>query len=476
MLNRCVQFFYGATLFTLPMSGVGLLALFSGRDWGFGLQPAWVFLFLAIVCQTLAHFSDPGSGSRLSLPVSDFSQTRLHRWVLRGILAIVLVTLLSGWGLKLAPSGEASSETWLRFWKQVLQLVIMLAFVLWPLYWTRGPERWRFTILMLAAGAGFQVLYGLLQGVHYYLPWGILPPLEKVFTSNPAILSGSEDLYLGNTFRNIPRLRGTICEPLYLGNYLLMVMPFLIWKKREIPWGRGLVLGAGLLLLLTWSRGAWMGALWQVFLCGVALVFVSRPSGPILRLARKSRWALFLVGLVLVSGFLFSSWSVFELPRERLLQTFSQADWSNLTRVYSMQAGWRAFLLSPWVGVGWGQFAFHFPVLVDPMGLQSQFSWPVVNNFALKILAETGLLGFLTFAAISVGMMRGGFQLYRRTLSLGLFAALIAVSGVWLQLLTFSQYNLPHIWLAVGLLGAMMLEQNTNRGNESDLPKHDARP
>ena len=49
--------------------------------------------------------------------------------------------------------------------------------------------------------------------------------MERVFTSNPAILAGSEELYLDGHFRGVPRLRGTACEPLYLGNYLLLVLP-----------------------------------------------------------------------------------------------------------------------------------------------------------------------------------------------------------------------------------------------------------
>jgi hypothetical protein len=143
------------------------------------------------------------------------------------------------------------------------------------------------------------------------------------------------------------------------------------------------------------------------------------------------------------------------LPWERLQQSFSTLDWSNLTRLYSMQAAWRAFLLSPLVGIGWGQFGFHFTALVDPPGLQSMFSWPVVNNFPLAILCETGALGLGGFVWGIVCLARGvarrvGELPPARRLPVILVAA--GTIAVWGQLLTFSQYNLPHIWVALGLL------------------------
>ena len=39
----------------------------------------------------------------------------------------------------------------------------------------------------------------------------------------------------------------------------------------------------------------------------------------------------------------------------------------------------------------------------------------------------------------------------------------LACLGVWLQLLFFSQYNLPHIWVAPGLLLAALADGSDNR-------------
>lgn len=299
---------------------------------------------------------------------------------------------------------------------------------------------------------------------------GAFAALERIFTSNPTILAGSEELFLGHGFTGIPRLRGTCCEPLYLGNYLLLAVPVLLLpgaRRRHVV----LALAGGGLLLMTWSRGAWLAS---GGLMGAWLLLSHRAGWrPRAAIGAGVRRWLILVGLA--GAVLAVVWwrpDALLLPARRLAQSVNREDWSNLTRFYSMQAAWRAFLLSPLVGVGWGQYGFHFVALADPLGLQSQFNWPVVNSYPLAILCETGIIGFAVFAA---GSARLGRMVWRatktdvsgpaetlarqRTVLLG-----AAVIGIWSQLLTFSQYNLPHIWVALGLLLAALRETEAVRG------------
>ena len=406
------------------------------------------------------------SGRRLG---SDWRAAR--PWSTVGLLAAVAVAV-SSLGLLLHPPAggpDGGARLW-RFAKQFGQLLVMFAFVAWPLLWTRGRERWDWTRRMLALALLGQLLYGLAQGALFGRSSPVLAVAERVFTSNPAILSGSEELYLGHGFTGIPRLRGTCCEPLYLGNFLLLALPVLLLPgagRRH----RALAFGGALLLLLTWSRGAWLAAGGGA----VAWALLARRAGggPADRPAASARrWLApaLLAGAVL--AVLLWRPDLLALPARRLAQSVNREDWSNLTRLYSMQAAWRAFLLSPVVGVGWGQFGFHFVALVDPLGLQSQFSWPVVNSFPLEVLCETGVVGFAVFlaglallvravrrGARRVGAGAEGDEARRR---IALLAA--ATVGVWGQLLTFSQYNLPHIWIALGLLLAAVRETEGSRG------------
>jgi hypothetical protein len=369
-------------------------------------------------------------------------------------LAAIGALALSAVGLLIAPSLASPQEAWLRYAKQVVQWGVTAVFALHTAWWLRGGEhRWRAAVGALAVGLVLQLLYGAWQAWGFFRPGAAFAWTEAVATSNASILSGSEELYLGRGFVGIPRLRGTICEPLCLGNYLLAVLPW-IWAAGRPGRARVALVGGGLaLLLLTWSRGAWLSA---VLSAAVALVAAARAG----LLPPRRRWwrpALTVAALIAVAV-MATGGDGPRLVLQRLRQTFSTEDWSNLTRWYSMQAAWRCFLAAPWTGVGWGQYGFHFPLLVDPMGLQSQFAWPVANNVVLKILGETGAPGLVAFAAGVVATMRRTWRALRAGAGteaderLRVVAAVVAVVGVWSQLLTFSQDNLPHIWVALGML------------------------
>ena len=449
--QRAVTAGYGAVLVILPWIGLGTIRLLTGRDVGAGFQPAYLLLagviLLILVRERLDHLGR--ELQRLSL--------------FPGFLIACLVVLgVSGLGLVTSP---AEAPAMLRFWrfvKQYLQWLIMICFALVPLIWLRNDQRWEMARHCLALGLIFQLVYGFWQVVHFYQPLAWFAHLDGWFTSNPAILSGSRELFLGQSFVGIPRLRGTACEPLYLGNYLLLVIPCLLLPATSRRWIRWLLPAACLLLLLTWARGAYLAGLLAL---AVGLGLARRSGETIWR--RRWLWWLLMVGAVIaVLVAIVCGPGSLLLPWRRLWQSLDVQDWSNLTRFYSMQAAWRAFLLSPVWGVGWGQYAFHFPSLVNPLGLQSQFAWPVVNNYHLQVLCEAGVLGFGVHSAVAIALGRAvwratdartpagkGLQRHGR---LRVVLAAAAVVGVWSQLLTFSQYNLPHIWVAVGLLLASL--------------------
>lgn len=441
----------GATLLLLALSpwiGLGLVQALGGVDLGAGLQPAYLLLILAWSGRLLR------SGPRAL--VADLLSRHSRLWLF-GLAAL----LLSGIGVQTVVGTATAVEAWSRFARQLIQWLLMAGFALHLEAWLRDESgRTAQAIRALACGVLFQVFYGVGQAVHFYRPTAFFAALERVFTSNPAILSGSEELYLGRDFVGVPRLRGTACEPLYLGNFLLFALPWLVWRARRDGWALAAAVGGLLLLGATWSRGAWLAG------CagGVAGAAVLWTSG-----VRPSRRGLWWIagggGLALVAFLLLGGDALLQLLARRIAQSFSGEDWSNLTRVYSMQAAWRAFLAAPWTGVGWGQFAFHFPLLVDPMGLQSQFSWPVVNNYPLKVLCETGVVGFAAFVGGVVVLVRRGWLARFQPQPGRLAAATAALTGTWLQLFTFSQYNLPHIWLAVGFYAAVVAVRDGETGS-----------
>ncbi len=443
--ERLAALAVAATLVTLPWVGCGVVHLLAGIDVGTGIQPA----YLGIALLAVAASRRGGIAGVLAAQPGWW-----RRW---WVLALVAI-LVSGLGLVRCPAPAVPAAQWARFGRQVLQWLLLAAYPLLLVWWLRGERRWRLVERALLAGLAFQLLYAACQLVAFRHPFPGWTFLERIFTSNPGILCGSEELYLGRHFSGIPRLRGTACEPLYLGNYLLLLLPWSVAAAagdRRRLWAP---VGAAVLLLGTWSRGAWLAAL-PLLVAGVVLARRAglRPTTGGRRLVPAAA-ILVAGGAVAVVAGGHGDWLL--LPWRRLLQSLSREDWSNLTRLYSHQAAWRMFRHCPVWGVGWGQFGYQFPWFVDLRGLQSQFTWPVVNDYPLRILAETGLLGAGGFAAAVAATARRVWQAADRLTGAGLppvtrrrlVAATAAVCGVWAQLLTFSQVNLPHIWVALGLL------------------------
>ena len=445
-----------AFLATLPWIGLCVVSATTGRDLGAGLQLSYLLVTLAVMA---SWWGGGYNGGRIADRVPAF-------WVWALALGAILLSAVGVWR---AQGLATPLEAWGRYGRQVIQWLLMAACALHLAVWLREERRWRYALTALAVGLVFQGLYGLLQAVHFYQPGVVFAWLESVFTSNPSILSGSEELYLGRDFVGITRVRGTACEPLYLGNYILVVLPWMLIlaaRRRRLIW---LPMIAVFLLAATWSRGAWLAVAPGVLVALVALWRLGR-----LRLGRILARALPVVVILAVAAHFLTDGRLLGLMMQRVEQTFSTEDWSNLTRWYSMQAAWRGFLLQPVFGLGWGQYGYHFAGLVDPMGLQSQFAWPVVNNYPLGVLCETGVIGFAALVAsvwaIAQRVWLALATLRTRTLGeseppLRLIAAAASVAAVWSQLLTFSQYNLPHIWVALGLLLAVLAE--TSSGEEA---------
>ena len=440
-----------ATLVALPLVGCGVVRALTGRDIGTGVQVAYLGLALGLA---LAWRAD---GLRAVWTASP-------RWWRRWWVLAAAALSLSALGLVTDPAPAPPALRWARFGRQLLQWILLAGFPFLAAWWLAGrPQRWRRLEKALLAGLLLQAAYGLGQWLAFghAVPWW--ERVEAVMTSNPGILCGSGELYLGRHFQGIPRLRGTACEPLYLGNYLLLLLPWLVLaarRRRRLLWAPALAL---LLLLGTWSRGAWLALLPEAAAAWwLARRAGWRPGRTAWRAAAGGAGVVLAAGAALVAA---GHGDALLLPWRRLLQSFSGEDWSNLTRWYSQQAAWRCFRLAPLWGVGWGQFGFHFPWLVDLRGLQSQFTWPVVNNYFLRVLAETGVIGcgVLLLAvretvrrvdrAVTAAARTGGEAAAAR-----LVAAAAAVAGCWAQLLTFSMVNLPHLWVALGLLAAAWRE------------------
>ncbi len=180
-------------------------------------------------------------------------------------------------------------------------------------------------------------------------------------------------------------------------------------------------------LLMSWSRGAWLGAAAAV---ATMLAFLPR-----------RRW----LGWLLVAGVIAAGWLALQgglLPGSI---TGRLTDFAEYTRfedargvdvapenyaVLERMAHWQAALnmanSSPWLGVGFGNYEAAYPA-------HDLLNWPYplghAHNYYLNLLAETGVLGLLAY--------------------LGFWAAVFALTA---RVIQSAEY--PARGLAIGLMGA----------------------
>ena len=197
------------------------------------------------------------------------------------------------------------------------------------------------------------------------------------------------------------RAVATLENPNMLGEYLILIIP--IAAAMLIGRGEGLrrvsaflCMGImGVCLLLTWSRGAWLG------LIGAALLFLFMWH-------RRSVW-------VVLAGLLSLPVLPAVLPASilsRITSIGNMADSSTSYRVYI----WRAtvamirdnFLTG--IGIGEGAWDRIYP-RYSYMGIEAA---PHSHNLFLQIWLETGIVGILVFLAFLFLLYQAAFTFFRR--------------------------------------------------------------
>jgi O-antigen ligase len=366
--------------------------------------------------------------------------------------------------------GQSGEAPYLKGLKQLSMLAFLVAMAAIPAVALRrstDPRRelWRWET-GLSLGLVLATAAALAQAIHFYAQDDGLGRVLGWLASNPSIAAGSDELYLGHRFVGIPRLSGPTCEPLYFGSYLLVAVPVAVagaWSRRG--WSRrwrGLAAAVGAVcLVMTFSRGVYLAAC--VLIAGLSWGVRRRRLG--LRCTRRglvlAAAGLGLVTVAVASLAGLAPWEVPTLLLRRVAQSFATHDMSNLTRWMSWRGAWQAFETHPWLGVGWGGYGFWYYRLV-PEGAGAHFGWPVTNNLPLRLLAETGWVGLASWAVALRPAVR---SLWRRDVPIAgdgaswgdgaafFLACVVVALGV--QMLTFSQIQLPHLWLVAGTSAAV---------------------
>lgn len=473
----------GRTQARRTLLNAGVLAALA--CWLAGAPPAWSAAALVVAGLVLAVLIAPAVGlaaiglsiplgGLLSLPVVKPADLLVGlvtiAWLAQGVvrrrivfrrppLAIPLLVFvwLAGLSLTQAESWREGLPEWLK-WAEFAAVYLVGCQILTP-----RSARWLIAALLVAVSA--EALLGAYQFARQV---------------------GPEAFVLLGRFM---RAHGTFRQPNPYAGYLGYLLPPAVslalaaagqWRRRRTlreAVAAGIFGSVGGLLalgiLMSWSRGAWLGAA-AGLLATVGL--------------RNRRTALLGLLAALLLGLLIATAGRAALPGsigDRLSDLggyfggpdparteITDANFSVLERLAHWQAGWRMFEDHPWLGVGIGNYAVAYPAYrlphwYEPLGH--------AHNVFINFLAETGVLGAGAFLAF---WLLTPIMLWRRAHARGVAAwasALgVGVLGAWAYITVHSLFDnlfVQHIQLQLALLLCAVIAATGDRpgSGEADL-------
>ena len=234
------------------------------------------------------------------------------------------------------------------------------------------------------------------------------------------------------------RVYSTFSNPNVFGEYLLLVIPFSAvlclnsktWIKRLFWLGNFGVLM--LALVLTFSRGCWLGIIFSLF---ILAILVDK------RLIWFAMLALIIAPFVLPTTII-----------ERFLSIGNMSDTSTSYRVY-IWLGTIAMLKDFfWCGIGLGTTSFN---LVYPLYSYNEVVAPHSHSLYLQLFVEYGLIGFIVFIGVLYNFYKEQFISYVKSKNYISIASIAAMSGFLLQSATdYTWYNYRVVlvfWMVIAI-------------------------
>ena len=489
-LDQATRFFWALTLVTLPVTSFRFMP-FMGSDsqvHPLSLIPA-AFLFLLLV-------------------IKSFQQKKFLLWSnsLVPLLAFALVALFSsGVGFLLAPVNLYQYTYESRVLRAWVTLGVGLLFFMVTIGMNRDESDLQFTLKWLYWGIVGHLVWSCFQLLQFYI-------LGRLFESQPLgnIVDAIQKKVMMAGLASNQRISGLALEPSWLAAQVAAV--YLPWVVAALLKGyrlfrRGWLIFAILiacivLMLFTYSRSgiliAVAAVLLTILLAGWSKIkqaweWFKKPFSSRMIAHRALAISLRTVSvLILLAGL---AGGVFLLSRNQYFAQIWQSDKSNLVayfvdiyagpRLAYAWAGWTVFEQHPWTGVGLGGLGLylhkalpdwsHFNIgeiaqLLSPDNLV----YPNSKNLYVRLLSETGILGFWLFVSFYLLMLGKALALLRSSCKALAFVGVASLLA-WFVIvaLGFSQdsFAMPTIWFSFGLLvGITDLQKQTPLARSNKNP------
>lgn len=393
--------------------------------------------------------------------------------VLLGVFALAAFTS-TALGALIDPIPLRGQDYFERALRGVVTLVIGLLFFLSAAWMNRDETDVKFTLRWLLVGLGLDLAWSGLQAVTFYTPL-----LKKEMVTHWQLAFSVRELVRTN------RISGLAYEPSWLAGqiattYLPVLFAAVMAGKRltRARWLEPLLLALTVFVLLaTYSRG---GLLIALAAAGITLLLPGR--GLLRRL-----WGWFFGGLrtgwflrlTLAAGVLaLLAGAVFFLGQKNYFRRLWDLSADSIAEyIVSINAGARSAYASgamaayeghPLTGVGLGASGFWIyenlpdwalttvPEIARQLDPGSKL-YPNPKNLYVRLLAETGLAGFVFFFLFMFSTLAGALDLLRREgfsrfLGLAGFFAWLAIA---LYNVTQDSLTTPNIWLIPGILAGV---------------------
>ncbi|MHB9096189.1 MAG: O-antigen ligase family protein [Eubacteriales bacterium] len=232
----------------------------------------------------------------------------------------------------------------------------------------------------------------------------------------------------------VPRLAATAGEPQVFGSFIITILPLavavVLFKITALKTGWNYLAVPVLLLalIMTYSAGAWAGFGLAVGFLAVWLPYYNfRQAAAVFLIFAVVGFSIVLIDKTIYPNYLeafnsitykitgkvppadkFQNKDTYEVLRENSNLTPASKDAkymeslrSKVERSWFRAALWKMFKSSPVLGIGPGNFA-QFYDRFQPVGSEKLSYIPKPHNQYMEILAETGLVGSLSFGALII--------------------------------------------------------------------------
>ena len=460
--ERIIRMLWGAALFTLPVTSFRYFPFLGDATYvrPLALYPVALLLPLLLIQLVRGRSSVPRAG------------------VLSPLTVFVLFALAAtSFGALLDPLPLRGQEYFGRIIRAWATLLIGLSFFVAALWMNRDEEDLRFSIKWLLAGFIMDVLWSGVQALAFYTPL-----LKKVTVTHWQRIFSMRELVKTN------RISGMAYEPAWLAGQITTVyLPWLFAsvltriKVTRFKWLEVVLFGLALLLLLaTFSRG---GLLTTMIASSFTLIFAGRSelyaawNWFIRGFQSGGNWLLRIAILGIALGALTGA-ELFLSQKGYITRLFNSRADNLLEFIIQNSAGARAaqsygalgaYQQSPIAGVGLGASGFyifdHLPdwAMTTVPEIARQISpdnhlYPNPKNMYVRLLAETGLVGFFIFVAFLFSILGDSL------ISLKSNQAILRYAGIagffsWLAVamynVTQDSFATPNIWINFGILAGM---------------------